>query len=112
MGAVLLFPSPGLWGAEGEVAEDRRLVPGDVHGTHRLSVVSAGRGEEVPDSWEAGGEATDEVQPDGVLGHKDQLVEGDLSLALVVAPDDGGQEEVEEAEDNQEDHEYQENVSC
>ena len=50
------------------------------------------------------------LQVDGVLRHEDEVVQDDLLLRLFVVFDDRGQEEVEQAKHDEEDHEGEEDV--
>ena len=50
------------------------------------------------------------LQVDGVLRHEDEVVQDHLLLRLFVVFDDRGQEEVEQAKHDEEDHEGEEDV--
>ena len=52
----------------------------------------------------------DVIKVDGVLGHEDEVAEGDLVGALLVVADDGGQQQIEHPEAENEGHERKKEV--
>ena len=53
---------------------------------------------------------TDEVKVDGILGHEDEMAEGDFIFSFFVVADDGGQEEIEDPKAENEGHESKKKV--
>ena len=52
----------------------------------------------------------DVVKVDGILGHEDEMAESDFICALLLVADDGGQEQIKDAEAENHGHESKEEV--